>query len=251
MASVVSGHWRIMNERGTQFLAAFNEIEDCFRATLAADEHVDFAALTRAYAERKRLPFRQRDALIAFASLRNAISHGRYFGGLPIAEPVQEVVDQIEQLRDQIKSPPRALAVLGVMNVFAVRPDEPISAALDHVRSFDYSQLPVYGELGYSAILTTNAIARWLAHQLSINVGLAEDEPVSRVLEFAEPHERALLLRRNISVAEAIDRLAHGGPAGTAVTALIITDNGKNTEKPLAVVVADDLPALTAALEFT
>ena len=137
------------------------------------------------------------------------------------------------------------------MSVFTVRPDEPISAALDHVRSFDYSQLPVYGQSGYSAILTTNAIARRLAHELGINVGLAEDEPVGRVLEFAEPHERALLVRRNISVTEAIDRLAHGGTAGTAITALIITDNGKNTEKPLAVVVADDLPALTAALEFT
>ena len=124
------------------------------------------------------------------ASLWNAISPGRYFGGLPIAEPVQEVVDQIEQLRDQIKSPPRALAVLGVMNVCTARPDEPISAALDHVRSFEYSQLPVYGQLGYSEILTTNAIARWLAHQLSINEGLAEEESVSRVLEFAKPHDQ-------------------------------------------------------------
>jgi hypothetical protein len=37
-----------MNERGTQFLTVFNEIEDCLRATLEADERIDFATLTRA-----------------------------------------------------------------------------------------------------------------------------------------------------------------------------------------------------------
>jgi predicted transcriptional regulator len=236
---------------GTRFLAAFNEIEDCFRAASGTDEHVGFSQMARAYADKKRLPLPQRDALLAFASLRNAITHGRFYDGHPIAEPVPEVVDQIEQLRDQIKSPPKALTVLGVMDVCLARPDEPISAVLEHVRRFDYSQLPVYGETGCVGILTTNAIARWLAHQLTINKGLAEEEPVSQVLCFAEPHERALLVRRSITASQAIDRLSHGGEAGIPVTALIITDNGKNAEKPLAVIVADDLPALTAALEFT
>jgi len=240
-----------MSACSTRFLAAFNEIEDCLRVALEADEHVEFAQMARAYADKRRLRLPQRDALLAFASLRNAITHGRYYDGHPIAEPVPEVVDQIEQLRDQIKSPPKALTVLGVMDVCTARPDEPISAVLEYVRRFDYSQLPVYGETGCIGILTTNAIARWLAHQLTINEGFAEEEPVSRVLGFAEPHERALLVPRSITATEAIDRLGHGGKACTPVTALIVTDNGKDTEKPLAVIVADDLPALTEALEFT
>jgi predicted transcriptional regulator len=239
-----------MSGRGTQFLTAFNEIEDCFRMALGVDEHVEFGQLVRAYADKKRLTFRQRDTLLAFASLRNAITHGRYYDGNPIAEPVPEVVDQIEQLRDLIKSPPKALNVLGAMDVCLASPNEPISAVLEHVRRFDYSQLPVYNETGCVGILTTNAIARWLAHQLSTNKGLAEEETVSRVLEFAEPHERALPVRRSVTAIEAIDQLSHGGKAGAAVTALIVTENGKDSEKPLAVIVADDLPALTAALEF-
>ena len=240
-----------MSPPSTRFLAAFNEIEDYLRAALRADEHVEFGKLARVYADKKRLRTSQRDALQAFASLRNAITHGRYYGGHPIAEPVPDVVDQIERLRDQIKSPPKALAVLGVINVCVARPDEPISTVLEHVRLFDYSQLPVYDETGCIGILTTNAIARWLAHQLTINKGLAEEEPVSRVMGFAERHERALLVRGSITATEAIDLLSHGGKDGTAVTALILTDSGKNTEKPIRVIVSADLPSLTAALEFT
>jgi predicted transcriptional regulator len=240
-----------MSARSIQFLTAFNEIEDHFRAALGADEHIEFAQMARVYAAKNRLPLRQLDALLAFASLRNAITHGRYYDGHPIAEPVPEVVDQIGQLRNQIKSPPKALTLLGATDVCLARPDEPISTVLEHVRRFDYSQLPVYDETGYAGILTTNAIARWLAHQLAINAGLAQEEPVRQVLEFSEPPERALLVRRNITATEAIDQLSHGGTAGTALTALIVTDNGKETDKPLAVIVAGDLPALTAALQIT
>jgi len=50
-------------------------------------------------------------------------------------------------------------------------PPEPISDVLEHVRRFDYSQIPVYDDTRYVGILTTNAIARWLAHQLALNQG--------------------------------------------------------------------------------
>lgn len=50
------------------------------------------------------------------ASLRNAISHGRFYDDRPIAEPVQAVMAEIERLRDQITAPPKALAILGSRN---------------------------------------------------------------------------------------------------------------------------------------
>jgi CBS domain-containing protein len=234
-----------------RFLGAFNEIEDHFRRVLDAGDHADFGWMAREYAASKHMPREFRDALSAFASLRNAISHGRYHGGRPIAEPVEDVVEQIERLRDKIVAPPAALSVLGTMDVCTVGIDEPISVALDHVRRFDYSQLPVYDGGVYAGILTTNAIARWLAAQIAASGGLAEVEPVRRVLAFAELHDRALHLSRTITAAEAIYQLSSGGRAGRPAAALIITQSGKVTERPLAVVVNDDLPALMAALAIS
>jgi CBS domain-containing protein len=238
----------IKNSRGAQFLAAFNDIEDQFRRVLECDQYAEFAQMAREYARKKHLPPVQLEALVAFTALRNAISHGRYNDGQPIADPVQETVTEIERLRDQIRSPPVALTVLGSKSVNLIRPSEPISAALELVRRFDYSQIPVYDGTRYVSILTTNAIARWLAHQLLLNQGLAEGEPVDRVLVFRESHERAKLVRRTITAAEAIDQLTHGGEERGPVTALIVTHGGKPTETPIRVITSHDLPLLSAAL---
>lgn len=232
---------------GARFLAAFNNIENHLRTSLNAETYVEFTQLARRYAEKKQLPAQHLSALLAFASLRNAISHSRYYGGRPIAEPVEEVVAEIERLWTQISAPPLALTVLGGGDVCQVHPDEPISVALDYVRRFNYSQLPVYDENGYLGVLTTNAIGRWLADQLS-HIGLAEGEPVRQVMRFAEEDERAELVPRAITAAEAIDRLSRGRDSGRHVAALIISQRGYKTEKPLAVVVPYDLPALSAAL---
>jgi hypothetical protein len=102
--------------------------------------------MAREYAHKKHLPRVQQEALLAFAALRNAISHSRYYNGQPIADPVQETVTEIERLRDQIKSPPAAL--LGSRHADLTSPSEPISAALEIAGRFDYSQIPVYDDTG-------------------------------------------------------------------------------------------------------
>jgi hypothetical protein len=236
--------------RGERFLAAFNEIESHFRRTLQADTHVEFSALAKAYAERKRLPRPQREALSAFVLLRNAISHGRYYAGKPIAEPVDGVVDQIEHLRDQIMAPPKALDVLTRREVCTVHPDNEVGVALQRVLQFGYSQLPVYEGDKYMALLTTNAIARWLGGQLTQNGNLAESQPVRHVLEFAETYEHAVHVARSTTAAEAVHRLSFAREGGRPPAALIITETGRTIEKPLGVVVIDDLPVITAALSF-
>jgi hypothetical protein len=234
-----------------RFLAAFNDIEELFRSKLGVGPHVDFAQLERDYGDKCRLPGQYRRDLGAFRELRNAMVHGRYFGNRPIAEPVPEVVDAIERLRDLLVSPPNALAVLGRRDVCVARPDEPIRTALEHVRRFDYSQLPVYEGSEYIGILTTNTIARWLAQQLSLYGGYAQEESTAQVLGFSEPQERALLVSRAITAAEAIHKLSHGGANGTPVTALIVTDRGLSSEKPLRVIAVADLPPLSASLMIT
>ena len=230
---------------GVRFLAAFNDIEDHMRSSLQADQHVEFIRLARDFANRKHLTQRSVTPSVPSASLRNAISHGRYFDGRPIAEPVKEVVEQIERLRDQ------ALTVLGLMDVRMVSMNDPIDVALGYVRQFDYSQLPVYDDGVYVALLTTNAIAIWLAAQLTATGGIAETVLVHQVIQFAEPHEKALLDPCTTTVTDAIHSLTRGGSWWQARCGLVVTETGKPTEKPMAMVVVDDLPTLSAAVELS
>jgi CBS domain-containing protein len=236
-----------MDDAGAPFMAAFNEIENLLRHTLDEDTHTEFSALSREYADKKRLTRGQRDALSAFGALRNAIAHGRYFDGRPIADPVPEIVVEIERLRDLLLRPPSAMSVISTQQVKVVRPADQLETALAMVREYDYSQLPVYDET-YVGLLTTNAVARWLAAELTSNEGLPETTSVSNVLEFAERQDQARLTPRTLSAGEAIELLERGEGRAGPIAALIITHSGKAQERPLAVIVRDDLPALYAAL---
>jgi hypothetical protein len=60
------------------------------------------------------------------------------------------------------------------------------------------------------------------------------------------PFDEAALVKR-----EVVDRLSRGGRDGRPATALIVTHGGKRSEKPLAVIVSDDLPRLNQALLIT
>jgi hypothetical protein len=233
-----------MNETGTRFMAAFNEIEDHLRHVLGVDQHTEFSTLVNRFADKKHLTRYQRAALAAFGSLRNAIAHSRYFGGRPIADPVTEIVQEIERLRDLLTEPPKALSVVRGQQVKTVHPHDDLGVALSLVREFDYSQLPVYDGDAYVALLTTNAIARWLAAQLGANEGLAETAPIRQVLEFAEQQDRGILRPRTLTTGEAIYLLEHGVRNTGPVAALVITQTGRSQERPLAVLVRDDLPAL-------
>ncbi|MFV2108133.1 CBS domain-containing protein [Micromonospora sp. LOL_015] len=158
---------------------------------------------------------------------------------------------EIRNLWTQISSPPSALSVLDHREVCQVHPEDLIGVALDHVRRFNYSQLPVYDQSGYIGILTTNAIGRWLADSFVRNTGLAEEQTVREMMQFAEEHDRAAQVPRTITAAEAIDRLSRRPDVDQHVTVLIVTQGGRTAERPLALIVPYDLPALTAAIAIT
>jgi len=136
------------------------------------------------------------------------------------------------------------------MDVCSVHSGEPVSVALEYVRQFDFSQLPVYDSGQYAGILTTNTIARWLAQQI-LDGGEHRDAAISEVMEFREPSDCALLVDRTLTVADAIHQLAYGSPDGGPVNALILTERKLPTDRPVRVIAVYDVPLLSAALKFS
>jgi CBS domain-containing protein len=234
---------------GDQFLGMFAEIEKCMKIALGRKQNVRFMDLARDYVDAYNLPPSYLSSLQTYAALRNAIDHNSHRGVYPIAEPIPEIVEEIRHLCDKIKAPPAAIVVLPEMDVRSVRPADPVSVALDYVREFDFSQLPVYDSGHYVGILTTNTIARWLAQQI-VDGGEHRDAALGEVMDFREPSDCALLVDRTLTAADAIHQLAHGSPDGGPVNALILTANRLPTDRPVRVVVAYDLPLLSAALKF-
>lgn len=228
-----------------RFLAAFTAIENHFKWKLH-DQTSGFVKMAEIYAKRYGTNLDLR-ALRTFAELRNALVHNDYYGGKPIADPVPEVVERIESLRDKIISPPTVLSVVPHHGVTKFGPDDPLSSVLEEIRNHDYSQFPIYQDDQYLDLLTTNCIARWLANGLS-TVGLVETERIRAVLEFKESHDEAVHLSRKTTVSQAIKKLSPAGDGSLPPAALIITESGSRHETPFSIVVADDLAILIASI---
>ncbi len=225
-----------------KFLAAFNAIENHFKFRLS-DDVSKFTPLAEKYADKFGMRPHDLRTLRVYAQLRNFLAHNDYYDGKPIAQPVAGIVQEIEALRDKVLRPPTVLSVLPHRSLVRFSPDDPVSSVLDEVRKNDYSQFPIYDGHAYRGLLTTNCIGRWLASRLA-SVGLVETEPVSAVMKFAEPQDNAAPLPRTATVQRAINKLSPPADGHLPPAALIIKDSGKLDERPLAIVVAEDLAVL-------
>lgn len=233
--------------RAVRFLAAFNEIEGFLREELDAKKSDSFKWMATQAAKRSIITRDQADDLKEYAELRNAISHGEYRDFRPIAEPLQETVDEIEALRDSLLCPVLALDVAGQGDkVVIFGPGDQIQDALRAIRETGHTQFPIYDGGKCVGLLTTNAIARWVAAEL----GHGETIPpttIDAALELSGRHDQAVFLPRTATTAAAIDALSTPFDTGALPRLAIITEHGRPDQRPIAVLGATDLPALAQA----
>jgi CBS domain-containing protein len=223
-------------------LAAFTAIERHFKSRLN-DDDAPFADLVELYAQRFAISTPDRDALHTFRRLRNLLVHNRSPRGGAVAEPVAEVVEAIERARQRILNPPTVLQTLEHRPVVHFSPSDAISSVLDEVRKEGYSQFPIYESGKFRGLLTANCISRWLADRLA-TVGLVESETVGEVMKFTEPQDHAVHLPKTVTAMQAIRAMSPPTDGRPAPQALIVTDTGKTHERPLAIVVAEDVALL-------
>lgn len=229
-------------------MAAFNEIERHLRRELRAKKSDGFSWMVRLANRRNIVRDDQAEALQAFADLRNAISHGTFRDGRPIAEPLPETVAEISRIRDVLLDPPLALSVLGPHRVHSFAPEDDVRQALQLIRTTRISQFPVYDSGTFRSLLTTNTIARWVAADLDDNDHL-DGRTVQEVLTFAEDNDFAVFLPRTATAQEVITEMTTPARDGSLPRAVLLTEHGRTSQRPLRVVGGSDVALLLEALE--
>lgn len=230
--------------RAVEFLAAFNDIEAFLRDALDAKKTDSFKWMCSQAAKRGVITRGQEDDLREFAELRNAISHGAYRDFKPIAEPLPETVQEIQRIRDALLEPATALGVVGQdQRVVTFSPDDEIREALQAVRETGHTQFPIYDDGACVGLLTTNAIARWVAAELETADSI-DSTTIREALKLSGQHDQAVFLAKNATAAQAIDALTTPLESGALPRLAIITEHGNANQRPIAVVNATDIPAL-------
>jgi CBS domain-containing protein len=229
-----------------RFLAAFSGIERKLRELADADRSASFYSVVDRAAQQSRAVAQFRTDLKEYADLRNAIVHERG-DGYPIADPRDRAVHAIEEIRRVLEDPPRLLQVVKV-SVEACVVDDPVGRAARQMYDGDFSQLPVYDNGSFVALLTAETVARWLAACLEGGIGLVEEAPVRDVLAHTEDADNHRLVPRDATVFDALQLFDAYNERGKSLDAVLITHAGRREEKLLGIVTIYDIPRLLAAI---
>lgn len=106
-------------------------------------------------------------------------------------------VEAIERIRGGLLKPPSIGSFVRGQRVVQATDDAQLGPLLIEMRLNDYSQAPVVGTGSAIGLITTNAIARWMAQQLQDNGFVdANDATVYAAMSMSEPFESIKVMSR-------------------------------------------------------
>jgi len=198
----------------------------------------------------KFLTREQQKRLKELADLRNVISHHPYNeNDEPYANPREEAIGWIEMQAELIENPPRAVSALKLQPPVILSGNDSLPSFLEMVGvPANVCQSPYRRPNGDIGLITTNAVARWLAMQYEGDGFIAGDVSIELVVEVgAEFKDRVLLKNRSLKIVDALGAFsADRGEEPPA--AIVITENGRGAEKPLGIITPSDIPAMAKIL---
>ena len=177
--------------------------------------------------------------------LRNSIQHEKVENGQPVASPRPDVVEKLERLVAQIDNPPRINDHM--IEPVHLPPTAPLSQLAALIEESDFSQIPIYDQQGYNALVTTNMLARWLSHCVNQGKGdlIVESATVADILPFAEAGDKPAFVTPQKTALTVCNRLSNND----APPAILVTDNGAADGKLLGLVTRFDVPEILRALQ--
>lgn len=224
-----------------KFLEIYNEIDNAFAKALGLSEYVPFSQKIRELFGRSAVVRRYKDDLYQLGNLRNAIAH-QSKGGIPIAEPYKETVDLIESILQEFKNPKRVIPAFQ-FDVFTVTPETPLINLLQEMKAQNFSQAPILDVDGkVIEVISTNTISRWLFAEYENQLIDLTAAKISDLMPHIETKENYTLISRNTTVYEAAEiYLRKSKEKKSQLDCLIITQNGKFSEKLMGIVCIEDI----------
>ncbi len=222
-----------------KFLDIFNQIEKHLKANYNNGYYMPFGDLVRKASAREGVIKRYREELFTYSDLRNVMVHNSRINGKMIAEPHDSVIENIELILNQIQHPQKVSKFK--KKVFYCFSDDKLSKALQFMREFKISQIPILEKGVIVDVLNASHIADWLAAKEIISPSEVE---IKEVLDNAERNKNFEIISGDTTVFDAAEIFKSSfkkQPVNWYYDALVITPTGKSDEQMLGIVVLKDI----------
>lgn len=228
-----------MLQNAEKFLDTFNQIEKYLKSKYNNGYYMPFGDLVRKASAREAVIKRFRDDLFSYSDLRNVMVHNSRINGKIIANPLDEIVQHINNIWEKIQHPKTVSKFK--KKVHYCFSDDSLSKALHYMHDYKISQIPILEKGKIIDVLNASHIADWLAAKRTVS---APESIIGDVLENAERNNNFAVISGNLSVYDAAEIYKNSyknNPVNWYYDALVITPTGKSTEQMIGIIVLKDI----------
>jgi CBS domain-containing protein len=222
-----------------EFIGLYHELCDYLRQLTDSDHRVSFKNLIDKASKLNEVVRREARSLKDFGRLGNAIKNHQNFPREKIAEPTNKTLSDFRYLVESIISPKNLIPTF-LTQIRCFSPKDQLVMALRYMRDNDFSQI-VIAEKGGLSILTVERVAKWLEQQADKDVISVSKAKISDALAF-DLLDTFEVMGPKDTIYEAQQAFKNSIEKNRPrLFAVIITDNGKRTGKPIGIVTPWDL----------
>lgn len=220
----------------TRFLNAYAKCENQLTKMLDNPSYIPFSQLISRCAKRSKVISLNQQALREYNELRNAIVHNRGKEEEIIAEPCDSVTEDIERIAKLLCEPSDILKYAS-MPVRVIDMHTRLRDAFNLMQSMHTSKIPVYQDGRYVGILTLEQLAK-----VAVN-GNLDTTKIEDILS-DDKNTQILFVSKSQHVDVVFQYFDQLRDQGLSLLAILITENGKQSEKPLGIITIADLPKI-------
>lgn len=230
-----------MASNGDRFEGAYNKIDALLRKKIGGPKTLSFSSVVTEAARKDATVYRNKEDLLEYGDLRNAIVHDRGKTPVLLADPREDVVVKIGTLWNRLSQPRllRSIARLVPLRIFSA--SEVLAESLSYMRENDFSQVIALREDKH-LVMSTEGISLWLEAKSKEDIIALSEARLTDVLKF-EPKDSCTYLKATDTADRAREVFAND--IGKRIFSALVTENGRAKEKPINIVTPWDIVAGT------
>ncbi len=228
-----------------RFITAYNRLDKGIRDIYNFKPALSFSDVIRKSASINLVIKKHEDDLIDYGRLRNAIVHRS--NDKVIAEPHDDIVEDIESIVRAITTPPLAMQSVVNRSVFIAQGEVKLGNVLAEMYRTGYSNIPVYLESTLVGVLNRKMIIDKLGEAVSKgeDINKLMGKRVVDCLSVLDENNHYEVVSDNVT----IDNLLYMFQQNRKLSTVIITPSGAYTEKPVGIVVTADIIDMQTILD--
>lgn len=230
-----------------RFLKSYNRIESQLKILYSERPTQTFTDLVKRCSDRNITVRRYENELVDYGKLRNAIVHRADDEELFIANPCDNVVENIAFIEKQLCNPPRLIDAMKIRKIATVFADKPLLTAAEAFAETWQKTLLVYDHGKMAGVLNAYALYAEIAVRAKRGENVTEFLENTLCGEILDPEEFENY--RIMSAAATVYDVFTAFEEKKGLLAVIITQNGILGEKAINMVTPADFPRINRFLE--